>query len=233
MPVRSIKPRVRPGHESGCALLLRSGKSRHPKPWRPCSATLSRPSPSMPWKASSGRLFAPPPYWSAPIANYDASSGKHAVSPVSAEPKWPSTYRPSGSMLVGPRRRRLGGRLPVRSFLTGSICTLNQGYATSNLFLTHNQSAAASKDRLLLAITAGSLKHDKPRRTAFPAAFANMGYAHHTRHLLADAQLARILILLLTVDQLHLRAIQFQAGKAHPKRGWKRRRRVLKRLVTV
>src|SRR5438874_716986 len=130
MPVRSIKPRVRPGHESGCALLLRSGKSRHPKPWRPCSATLSRPSPSLPWKASSGRLFAPPPYWSAPIANYDASSGKHAVSPVSAEPKWPSTYRPSGSMLVGPRRRRLGGRLPVRSFLTGSICTLSKGYAT-------------------------------------------------------------------------------------------------------
>src|SRR5205085_10162484 len=133
MPVRSIKPRVRPGHESGCALLLRSGKSRHPKPWRPCSATLSRPSPSLPWKASSGRLFAPPPYWSAPIANYDASSGKHAVSPVSAEPKWPSTYRPSGSMLVGPRRRRLGGRLPVRSFLTGSICTLSKGYATPYL----------------------------------------------------------------------------------------------------
>jgi len=99
--------------------------------------------------------------------------------------------------------------------------------------LPHNHRAARGEDRTFLAVLTCCLEYHKGHRAAFPGAFAKVGHTHLAGNLLADAQLARIAVALLPVDQLHLRAVKLQARYAYAKCRREGRRRVFDRLITL
>src|SRR6266576_1693191 len=127
-PASSTKRRV--PRKPGCAwpLLPTPGERELPKPWRPWSAILSRPLPTIGSMESHASSSVQPRCWSAPTASCDASFAKRVALAAREGLRWLSTYRSSGSMLAG--RSRRGGRPLTLCISTFSISTLSKGYAT-------------------------------------------------------------------------------------------------------